>query len=61
NLYADFWFDRTGAKKGMGVYLRSNTSQDELRALVLNDGDFYSHANGNYDLLGNARFVSGAQ
>ncbi|MDP2908789.1 MAG: hypothetical protein Q8N77_03200, partial [Nanoarchaeota archaeon] len=60
-LYADFWFDRTGAKKGMGVYLRSNTSQDELRALVLGSDDYNSYADGYGDLRSLARFVSGAQ
>lgn len=58
--YVDTWFDNTGKEKGMGVYLRSNTSQDELRALVLYDDDNFS-AVGNDYLVGGARFVSGTQ
>ncbi|MDP2908647.1 MAG: hypothetical protein Q8N77_02465 [Nanoarchaeota archaeon] len=61
--YVDIWFNKKGSEKGMGVCLRSNTSQDELRALVLNSGNYDpdSNADGNYDLYGNARFVSGAK
>ncbi len=58
--YVDMWFDKTGEESGMGVYLRSNTSQDELRALVLDDGDVDSDA-GVGDLDNIAQFVSGAQ
>lgn len=35
--YVDFWFDKTKKKKGFGINLRGNTSQDELRSLVLYD------------------------
>ncbi|MDP2908997.1 MAG: hypothetical protein Q8N77_04300, partial [Nanoarchaeota archaeon] len=59
--YVNIWFDKIGANKGMGVYLRSNTSQDELRALVLYDDGNFSDAYGNDDLSDLARFVSGAQ
>ncbi len=59
--YVDIWFDKKGVKKGMSVYLRSNTSSDELRALVLNYGNDYSNANGYYNLDYSARFLSGAQ
>ncbi|MDP2908305.1 MAG: hypothetical protein Q8N77_00710 [Nanoarchaeota archaeon] len=59
--YVDMWFDKTGRKEGMSVYLRSNTSQDELWALVLGSGDYSSGAGGGNVLDGSARFVSGAQ
>ncbi|MDP2909314.1 MAG: hypothetical protein Q8N77_05915 [Nanoarchaeota archaeon] len=60
--YVDVWFDKTGKEKGMGVYLRSNTSQDELRVLVLDRGYYGSDACGDSDLLdSSARFLSGAQ
>ncbi|MBM3199400.1 hypothetical protein FJZ53_00570 [Candidatus Woesearchaeota archaeon] len=59
--YVDFWFDRKKVKEGMGVYLRSNTDSDELRALVLGSGDYSSDADG-FSLLDYfARFASGAQ
>ncbi|MDP2908790.1 MAG: hypothetical protein Q8N77_03205 [Nanoarchaeota archaeon] len=59
--YVDIWFDKRRVKEGMGVYLRENTSQDELRAVVLNYGDFSSYTNGSSNLGGFARFVSDAQ
>ncbi|MDP2908432.1 MAG: hypothetical protein Q8N77_01360 [Nanoarchaeota archaeon] len=60
--YVNIWFDKTGKEKSMGVYLRDNTSQDELRELVLSSDNSNSCADGNYDLLiSNARFLSGAQ
>lgn len=59
--YVGIWFDKTKIDKGMGVYLKSNTSQDELRALVLG-GDYYDSGAVGDDLLDDcARFVSGAQ
>jgi len=58
--YVDIWFDKTRVKEGMGVYLRSNTDSDGLRALVLDGGD-YSGAIGGSDLDYGARFASGAQ
>ncbi len=60
--YVDIWFDKTGRKEGMGVYLRSNTDKDELRGLaLLSDDGSYSNADGYYDLDYGACFVSGAQ
>jgi len=58
--YVDIWFDKNKTKEGMGVYFRSNTDSDELRALVLDDGGSDSIAFG-LSLLNCARFVSGAQ
>ncbi len=59
--YVDLWFDKTGRTKGMGVYVRENTSEDQLRSAVLYDGNNYSIVGSSYDLDGYARFVSGAQ
>ncbi|MDP2909115.1 MAG: hypothetical protein Q8N77_04895 [Nanoarchaeota archaeon] len=60
--YVDIWFGKTKAKKGMSVYLRSNTSQDELWALVLGSGSIDSDAfGGSLNLDYDARFVLGAQ
>lgn len=56
--YVDIWFDKTGKEKGMGVYLRSNTSQDELRALTLSDDYLSSNAEDYNYLFNNPRFVS---
>ncbi|MDP2909128.1 MAG: hypothetical protein Q8N77_04960 [Nanoarchaeota archaeon] len=58
----DIWFDKTEKNKGMGVYLRSNTDKDELRALALYSDDYDYSGACVYDDLGySARFVSGAQ
>ncbi|MDP2906631.1 MAG: hypothetical protein Q8O03_01710 [Nanoarchaeota archaeon] len=59
--YVDIWFDKTKSEKGMGVYLRSNTDCDELRALVLNGDNSNSDADGSGGLCDIARFVAGAQ
>ncbi|MDP2908791.1 MAG: hypothetical protein Q8N77_03210 [Nanoarchaeota archaeon] len=59
--YVDIWFEKTGLYKGMGVYLRSNTSQDKLRALVLYDDNDDSSASDNGDLDDSVQFVSGAK
>ncbi len=59
--YVDFWFDKTGRKEGMGVYLRSNIDKDELRGLVLYGDGGSSGVSGNYNLSNGACFVSGAQ
>jgi len=58
--YVDLWFDKTKREEGMGVYLRSNTDSDELRALVLYY-DYYSSDAIGFNLNDYARFVSGAQ
>ncbi|MDP2907890.1 MAG: hypothetical protein Q8O03_08175 [Nanoarchaeota archaeon] len=58
--YVDTWFDKTGKDKGMGVYLRSNTSQDELRALAFGDDYDDSVVNG-IILYDDARFVAGVK
>jgi hypothetical protein len=57
--YVNLWFDMTGKDKGMGVYLRDNTSQNELRKLALYVN--YSGVYGDYGLHDYAHFVSGAQ
>ncbi|MDP2908642.1 MAG: hypothetical protein Q8N77_02435, partial [Nanoarchaeota archaeon] len=59
--YVNIWFDKTGKEKSMGVYLRSNTSQNELRALVLYYDNSFSIVTGNGDLLNVVRFLSGAK
>ncbi|MDP2907595.1 MAG: hypothetical protein Q8O03_06650 [Nanoarchaeota archaeon] len=59
--YVNIWFDKTKAKEGMGVYLRGNTSQDELRALALYDDSSNSNAYGGYILDYDARFVAGVK
>ncbi len=60
--YVDFWFDKTGRKEGMGVYLRSNIDKDELRGLALDDDLLNdSIADGDINLSIDACFVSGAQ
>ncbi len=59
--YVDIWFDKTGKEKGMGVYLRGNTSQDELRALAFHYDSDSSSASGDDNLDSSAQFVSGAQ
>jgi hypothetical protein len=56
--YARIWFGRTGRDAGMGFYVRSNTAQDELRALVLNSDSYYSYAYGGSNLPNLARFAS---
>lgn len=55
--YVDMWFDKTGLE-GMGVYLISNTKQNELRALVLDYGGFNSSAYGCECLRDEVHFVS---
>jgi len=57
----DLWFDMTGAEKGVGFYVRRNTSEDELRSVVLSDDDYDFDVLGNCDLSYDARFVSSAQ
>jgi len=57
--YVDLWFDKTKAKKGMGVYLRKNTNQDELFALSLGDDTYLnSNANGNFFLYSTVNLLS---
>ncbi|MDP2907327.1 MAG: hypothetical protein Q8O03_05285 [Nanoarchaeota archaeon] len=55
--YVDMWFDKTGLE-GMGVYLISNTKQNELRSLVLDYGGFNSSAYGRDGLSDEVHFVS---
>jgi len=55
--YIDMWFDKTGLE-GMGVYLISNTKQNELRSLVLDYGGFNSSAYGRDGLSDDVHFVS---
>lgn len=59
--YVDIWFDKTGAREGMGIYLRVGLCRDELRALTLNDDDFNSDASDHNYLFSNPRFVSSAK
>jgi hypothetical protein len=60
--YVDTWFDKTGRDKGMGFYVMQNTSEDQLRSVILYYDLNYSLAGGLSNFLYNfARFVSGAQ
>lgn len=58
--YVDIWFDKTGKEKGMGIFLRNNTTEDELYSLPF---DFYgdSDANGNSILDYKVRFIFSTQ
>lgn len=56
--YARVWFSKTRRKTGMGFYVRSDTVQDELRALVLTSDSSNSSANGLSGLSNSARFAS---
>ena len=58
--YVDIWFDKTGRKRGMGIYLRSTTVKDELRAIVLSSDAYNSDAHCYSDFDNHVRFVSGA-
>jgi hypothetical protein len=59
--YVDIWFDKTGAKRGMGICLRGILYKDELRALTLNDDFLTSEASDHNYLFSNPRFISNAQ
>jgi len=59
--YVDLWFDKTKRTKGMGVYVMQNTSEDQLRSVVLHYDYYYFVVYGSYNLYDIARFVSGAQ
>jgi hypothetical protein len=59
--FVDLWFDKTGEERGMGIYLRSNTMQDELRELVFGYDFSGSNAVGDSGLELSVMFVSCAQ
>ncbi len=59
--FVDLWFDKTGEERGMGIYLRSNTMQDELRELVFGYDFSGSNAVGDSGLELSVMFVSGAK
>lgn len=59
--FVDIWFDKKGEERGMGIYLRSNTNQDELRELVFGYDFSGSNAVGDSGLEVSAMFVSGAK
>ena len=49
--------DKAAASKAMGVFVRTNVTQDELRALCVNDVTFDSILSGSGNLDGIARFL----
>ncbi|MBM3199468.1 hypothetical protein FJZ53_00930 [Candidatus Woesearchaeota archaeon] len=55
--YVDFVFNGNGRKRMMGVYLRSNTSQDELFELSLGNDAYRSDISGNFYFCSSATLL----